>query len=291
MKELRGTGVAIVTPFNADGSVNFEHLQKLTEHLISGGVNYLVVMGTTGESVTLTKEEKKAVLQSVIDTNNGRIPVVLGVGGNNTAEIVAQLESLDTTGLTAILSVSPAYNKPTQDGIYAHYKAISEVSPLPIILYNVPGRTGSNMTTQTTLRLARDFDNIIAIKEASGSLDQCTAILKDRPEGFMVISGDDTLSLPIIASGGDGVISVVANAFPTEYSELISASLNGDLVTARKRQYQLFDIINMLFAEGNPAGVKCALKVLGICEENVRLPLVQVSEGLRSKLESQINQL
>lgn len=291
MKELRGTGVAMVTPFNADGSVNFEHLQKLTEHLISGGVNYLVVMGTTGESVTLTKEEKKAVLKSVLETNNGRIPVVLGVGGNNTVDIVAQLQSLDTTGLTAILSVSPAYNKPTQGGIYAHYAEVSKASPLPVILYNVPGRTGSNMLAETTLRLARDFDNIIAIKEASGSLDQCTAILKDRPEGFMVISGDDTLSLPIIASGGDGVISVVANAFPAAYSELISSSLEGDFEVARKRQYQLFDLINMLFAEGNPAGVKCVLKMLGICEENVRLPLVQVSEELRGKLKSQVDKL
>lgn len=291
MKELRGTGVAMVTPFNADGDINFEHLQKLTEHLVSGGVNYLVVMGTTGESVTLTKEEKKAVLNSILETNNGRIPVVLGVGGNNTADIVTQLEALDTTGLTAILSVSPAYNKPTQGGIYAHYTEVSKASPLPIILYNVPGRTGSNMLAETTLRLVRDFDNIIAIKEASGSLDQCTTILKDRPDGFMVISGDDTLSLPIIASGGDGVISVVANALPKEYSELINASLNGDFATAQKRQYQLFDLINMLFAEGNPAGVKCVLKMLGICEENVRLPLVQVSDALRSKLKAQVSQL
>lgn len=283
--------MAMVTPFNADGTVDFQSLEKLTNHLIEGGVNYLVVMGTTGESVTLTKEEKKAVLSSILETSSGRIPVVLGVGGNNTADVVAQLQSLDTTGLTAILSVSPAYNKPTQDGIYAHYAEVSKASPLPVILYNVPGRTGSNMLAETTLRLARDFNNIIAIKEASGSLDQCTAILKDRPEGFLVISGDDTLSLPIIASGGDGVISVVANAFPAEYSELISSSLNGDLATAQKRQYQLFDLINMLFAEGNPAGVKCVLKMLGICEENVRLPLVQVSESLASKLKAEVNQL
>lgn len=291
MKELRGTGVAMVTPFNVDGSVNFDHLQKLTEHLISGGVNYLVVMGTTGESVTLTKEEKKAVLKSIVETNAGRIPVVLGVGGNNTAEIITQLKSLDTTGLTAILSVSPAYNKPTQGGIYAHYQAISMASPLPIILYNVPGRTGSNMTAETTLRLARNFDNIVAIKEASGSLDQCTAILKDRPKGFLVISGDDTLSLSIIASGGDGVISVVANALPAAYSELISSSLDGDFDTARKRQYQLFDMINMLFEEGNPAGVKSVLKLLEICEENVRLPLIPVSESLRYKLKKELAEL
>ncbi len=291
MNELKGTGVAMITPFNTDGSVNYSHLEKLTEHLVSGGVDYLVVMGTTGESVTLTKQEKKDVLKCILDTNAGRIPVVLGIGGNDTAVVCEELKNLSTDGITAILSVSPAYNKPNQDGIYAHYKAVSEASPLPIILYNVPGRTGSNMTAATTLRLARDFDNIVAIKEASGSLDQCTAILKDRPDGFLVISGDDTLSLSIIASGGDGVISVVANAFPAEYSELITASMNSDFETARKRQYQLFDLINLLFAEGNPAGVKCVLNFLGICEENVRLPLVQVSETLRSKLKEQLAQL
>ena len=291
MKDLRGTGVAMVTPFNADGSVDFDGLKKLTEHLVSGGVNYLVVMGTTGESVTLNKEEKREVLESILSVNAGRIPVVLGVGGNNTAEVVSSLKSLDTNGLSAILSVSPAYNKPTQNGIYAHYKAISEASPLPIILYNVPGRTGSNMTAATTLRLAHECDNIIGVKEASGSLDQCTAILKDRPTDFLVISGDDTLSLSIIASGGDGVISVVANALPAEYSELINSSLTSDFETARKRQYELFDLINMLFEEGNPAGVKSVLKMLNICEEHVRLPLVPVSENLRNRLKQELAKL
>lgn len=281
----------MVTPFNADGSVDFKGLERLTNHLVDGGVNYLVVMGTTGESVTLTKSEKQVVLYNILETNNGRLPVVLGVGGNNTAEVCAQLEALDTTGLTAFLSVSPAYNKPTQDGIYAHYEEVSKASPLPIILYNVPGRTGSNMTAETTLRLANDFENIVAIKEASGSLDQCTAILKDRPEGFLVISGDDTLSLPIITSGGDGVISVVANALPVEYSELISASLMGNLATAQKRQYQLFDLINALFEEGNPAGVKAALDILGVCGTVVRLPLVEASESLVSKLKNQLAEI
>jgi len=243
-----------------------------------------VVMGTTGESVTLTKQEKDDVLDAVVTTTDGRVPVILGVGGNNTAEVCAQLNGLNPTGLTAILSVSPAYNKPTQEGIYQHYSAISDCSPLPIILYNVPGRTSSNITAETTLRLARDFENIVAIKEASGSLDQCMKIIKDRPEGFLVISGDDNFSLPLIASGGDGVISVVANALPREYSDLIRASLAGDFETARKLQYRLFDIVNLLFVEGNPAGVKCALRELGVCEENVRLPLVQVSEKLRSEL-------
>ena len=284
MKELKGTGVAMVTPFNVDGSINFTHLDNLTNHLINGGVEYLVVMGTTGESVTLTKQEKDDVLDAVVTTTDGRVPVILGVGGNNTAEVCAQLNGLNPTGLTAILSVSPAYNKPTQEGIYQHYSAISDCSPLPIILYNVPGRTSSNITAETTLRLARDFENIVAIKEASGSLDQCMKIIKDRPEGFLVISGDDNFSLPLIASGGDGVISVVANALPREYSDLIRASLAGDFETARKLQYRLFDIVNLLFVEGNPAGVKCALRELGVCEENVRLPLVQVSEKLRSEL-------
>lgn len=284
MNELRGTGVAMVTPFNEDGTIDFDGLERLTEHLITGGVEYLVVLGTTGESVTLTKQEKEDVLDCVVSANDGRLPVVLGVGGNNTTAVCNQLKSLDTTGLTAILSVSPAYNKPTQEGIYAHYQAISDCSPLPIILYNVPGRTGSNMTAETTLRLAHGFENIVAIKEASGSLDQCMRILKDRPDDFMVISGDDNFSLPLIACGGDGVISVVGNAMPREYSELIRASLAGDLKKARFHQYQLFDLVNLLFAEGNPGGVKCALKILGICEEHMRLPLVPVSEKLRLQI-------
>lgn len=288
MKELIGTGVAMVTPFNADGAVDFLALEKLTNHLVEGGVNYLVVMGTTGESVTLSKKEKEEVLACVLETNGGKHPVVLGVGGNNTSEVVSQLKSLNTRGITALLSVSPAYNKPNQNGIYAHYKAVSEASPLPIILYNVPGRTGSNILAETTLRLAADFDNIIAVKEASGSVDQCTAILKDKPADFMVISGDDTLSLPIIASGGSGVISVVANALPQQYSRLISSSLNGDFNVAQRHQYQLFDLINMLFEEGNPAGVKAVLKALDICEENVRLPLIQVSSELRRRLLSEL---
>lgn len=281
----------MVTPFKADGSVDYNGLKRLTEHLIEGGVEYLVVMGTTGESVTLSRKEKYQVLDAVIETNNGRIPVVLGVGGNNTAEVCSQLEKLNTKGLTAILSVSPAYNKPTQDGIYAHFKAVSAASPLPIILYNVPSRTASNIEAETTLRLARDFKNIVAIKEASGSLDQCMTIIKDKPADFLVISGDDNFSLPLIASGGDGLISVVANALPQQYSDLIRASLNNDFASARKHQYQLFDIVNLLFKEGNPAGVKCALKELNICEENVRLPLVQVSDQLRKELVGQLREL
>jgi len=288
MEKLKGTGVAMVTPFNSDNSINFSQLERLTDHLVAGGVEYLVVLGMTGESVTLSRSEKKEVLNCVLGANAGKIPVVLGVGGNNTHEVCTELTSLNTDGLTAILSVSPYYNKPTQNGIYAHYKAVSEASSLPIVLYNVPGRTGSNMLAETTLRLANDFQNIVGVKEASGSIEQCTAILKDRPTGFLVISGDDALSLPIIASGGDGVISVVANALPKQYSDLIRACMNDDYATARKLQYAIFDFINMLFAEGNPAGVKCALNKLGVCNEHVRLPLVGVSDGLRKKIETAV---
>lgn len=291
MKELRGTGVAMVTPFNADGSVNFEHLERLTDHLISGGVDHLVVMGTTGESVTLSSSEKAEVLQCILKKNDNRVPIVLGVGGNNTASVCEQLKNLNTTGLTAILSVSPSYNRPTQNGIYAHYKAISEASPLPIIIYNVPSRTGSNVEAETTLKLAHDLENIVAVKEASGDLNQCMTIIKNRPDGFIVLSGDDNLALPIIASGGEGVISVVANAFPRQYSDLINAATNSDLHLAKKLQYKLFDIVNLLFSEGNPAGVKCALDIIGVCEEHVRLPLVSASPELRSKLKKQIGGL
>jgi 4-hydroxy-tetrahydrodipicolinate synthase len=281
----------MVTPFDASGAIDFDALTKLTEHLIKGGVNYLVVMGTTGESVTLSRKEKYQVLDCILASNKNRVPVVLGVGGNNTSEVCSQLEKLNTEGLTAILSVSPAYNKPTQNGIYVHFEAVSKASPLPLILYNVPGRTASNIEADTTLRLAEDFENIVAIKEASGSLEQCMQIIKNRPNGFLVISGDDNFSLPLIASGGDGVISVVANALPEEYSKLIRASLGGDFETARKIQYQLIDIVDLLFAEGNPAGVKCALRELKICEENVRLPLVQVSDKLRKDLVGQLRSI
>jgi 4-hydroxy-tetrahydrodipicolinate synthase len=288
MKALIGTGVAMVTPFDSNGKVDHSALAKLTDFLVEGGVDYLVVMGTTGESVTLSKSEKSEVLSTVLKANAGKIPVVLGIGGNNTAEVCNELEHMDTAGLTAILSVSPAYNKPTQNGIYAHYAAVSKASPLPIILYNVPGRTGSNMLPATTLRLANDFDNIIGIKEASGNLEQCIAILKKRPTEFLVISGDDNLTLPLIACGAHGVISVVGNAFPKAFSDMVRAAMSSDYVTARSLQYRLFDIVNMLFEDGNPGGVKCALHVLGICEEHMRLPLVPISQELRNRLSEHV---
>ena len=288
MSKFKGTGVAIVTPFKADKSVDYDALERLVEHLVSNGIDYLVVQGTTGESVTLTKEEKKETLAFIQKINNGRIPVVLGIGGNCTATVVETLKTTDLTGVDAILSVSPYYNKPTQEGIYQHYKAIAEASPLPIILYNVPGRTSSNILASTTLRLARDFKNIIAVKEASGNLEQCMEIINNKPEGFLVISGDDALTLPIIASGGDGVISVIANAFPLGFSDMVRAALKADLHTAQKLHYKYFEMIHYLFVEGNPAGVKEALKILNITGDTVRLPLVNVGDMTYMKIKELI---
>ncbi len=283
-ERFRGLGVALVTPFRENGQIDYAGLEKLIEHQITGGVDYVVTMGTTGESVTLTKEEKKELLAQTIAYVHNRVPVVLGVGGNNTAEVIETLNSFDMDGVDAILSVSPYYNKPTQEGIYQHYRAIAQVCLRPIILYNVPGRTGSNITAETTVRLARDFSNIIAIKEASANLDQMGLILKHKPESFMLISGDDTLTLPIIAIGGLGVISVAGNALPQECSLLVNAALNGDLTTARKEHLRLVEVINLLFVEGNPGGIKEVLKVLGICGDTMRLPLVNVSEATAKKL-------
>ncbi len=288
-ERFRGLGVAMVTPFRPASAgkqpgIDYAALEKLIEHMITGGVDYLVVMGTTGESVTLKKEEKKQLLAQTIEFVRNRVPIVLGVGGNDTADVIDALGSFEMDGVDAILSVSPYYNKPTQEGIYQHYKAIANASLRPIILYNVPGRTGSNITAETTLRLARDFKNIIAIKEASANLHQIGTILKHRPKDFMVISGDDALTLPIISLGGEGVISVVGNALPEEFSRLVKAALKGDLPTARKEHYRLHELIDLLFVEGNPGGVKEVLRILGICGTSMRLPLVPVSEGTAKKL-------
>lgn len=286
--DLTGTGVAIVTPFKKDGSVDLNSLKKLVNHLINGKVEYLVVMGTTGESVTLTKEEKQQVIDCVVKENKKRVPLVIGIGGNNTAEIVKQVEKADTKAFSAILSVSPYYNKPSQEGIYQHYKAIAKVSKLPIILYNVPGRTSSNITWETTVRLAKDFKNIVAVKEASGSVEQMMRIINHRPKDFLVISGDDNLTLPMIASGGDGVISVVANAFPKDFSDMVRAALNDDPGKARKLHYGLMDITDQLFADGNPGGIKYALSLMNICQPYVRLPLVEPNEKVKQKLKELI---
>lgn len=284
MANLKGTGVAIVTPFNEDKSVDYTSLEKLVNYLISNGIDYLVVQGTTGESVTLSKQEKEDTLAFIIKINNGRLPIVLGIGGNCTNTVVEAFTNTNITGVDAILSVSPYYNKPTQEGIYQHYKAIAEVSKLPIILYNVPGRTSSNILPATTLRLANDFDNIIAVKEASGNLEQCMEIIKNKPSNFLVISGDDALTLPMIASGGDGVISVIANAFPKGFSDMVNASLKNDIELARTLHYKYFEMIHFLFVEGNPAGVKVALKELGVTGNAVRLPLVNVSDDTKNKI-------
>lgn len=283
-ERFRGLGVALVTPFRLNGGIDYAALEKLLEHQITGGVDYVVSMGTTGESVTLTRGEKKQLLATTVELVRNRVPVVLGVGGNNTAEVVEALHGFELDGVDGILSVSPYYNKPTQEGIYQHFKAVAQASLRPIILYNVPGRTGSNMAAETTVRIARDFANVVGIKEASGNLDQMGFIMKHKPRDFMLISGDDTLTLPAIAIGGVGVISVIGNALPVETARLVHAALEGDLPTARKEHLRLIELISLLFTEGNPGGIKYVLKSLGICGDHMRLPLVNVSPATEKRL-------
>jgi 4-hydroxy-tetrahydrodipicolinate synthase len=288
MSKFKGTGVALVTPFNHKEAIDFESLDRLVNHCIEGGVNYLVVMGTTGENPVLSNAEKLDVLRAVLVANANRVPVVYGVGGNNTRALAEELRNMDLEGVSAVLSVSPYYNKPSQEGIYQHFKTLSEASNLPIILYNVPGRTGSNMTATTTLRLAHDFDNIIAIKEASGDLNQVMKIINDRPEDFLVISGDDNLTLPMLALGGDGVISVSGQAFPAVFTEMVQQGLAGNINAARPLHYRLFELTNMLFEEGNPGGVKTALDLQNIMEPYMRQPLWAISYELRRRLEAEM---
>jgi 4-hydroxy-tetrahydrodipicolinate synthase len=285
-KKFIGTGVAIVTPFRNDGSIDFKSLGKLLEHVIKGGVNYIVALGTTGESVTLSRDEKKAVVSFVTDTVCGRVPVVVGIGGNNTQEILDSINHNDLSNVDAILSVAPYYNKPSQEGFFLHFKAIAEICPLPVILYNVPGRTGSNMTADTTVRLAKEFRNIVAIKEASGNLGQVMGIVKNKPRNFLVISGDDALTLPIISLGGSGTISVIANACPKTFSDMVNHALKGSFDKAAVLNYKLYDLMNALFEEGNPSGVKAALEILKVSPNNLRLPLVRVTDGLHKKIET-----
>lgn len=289
-QKLRGTGVALVTPFTQKGEVNYNGLERLINHCIEGGVEYLVSLGTTGESVNLTKEEKLDVLNFTIEKNAGRVPVVAGFGGNSTHSLIKEMEQYHFKGVDAILSVSPYYNKPTQEGIYQHYKAVAAAAPRPVILYNVPGRTASNMTAATTLRLA-EVPNIIGMKEASGDFNQCMQIVKNKPKDFLVVSGDDNITLGLVAYGLDGVISVVGQAFPKIFTEMVRQSLKGDFEKARELHYKLNDITDMLFAEGNPGGVKYALETLGVCESHLRLPLVGISDGLRNKMKSAIEKL
>ncbi|QJD97133.1 4-hydroxy-tetrahydrodipicolinate synthase [Mucilaginibacter robiniae] len=291
MNMFHGTGVAIVTPFDGSGQVDYDGLKKLINYLIDGGVEYLVSLGTTGESATLNKEEKKKIWEFTAETVNKRVHLVAGIGGNNTYEVVEQVKQFNTNGYDAILSASPYYNKPIQEGIYQHYKSIAEASTLPIILYNVPGRTGSNISAETTVRLARDFKNIIAIKEASGNFEQFNQIMRDKPEEFMLISGDDPVTLPMIALGAVGVISVVGNAVPRQFSDMVRTCLTGDFTAAQKAHYSLIEFTRLMFAEGSPGGIKTALKQLAICGDTLRLPLVQVSAKTADTIAAELQKI
>ena len=285
MQALIGTGVALATPFKKDFSLDIEALIQVVNFSIDGGVEYLVVLGTTAENATMTTEEKELVIQTVIDTNNGRLPLVLGVGGNNTQEVVNELKTRNLSQFSAILSISPYYNKPTQEGIYQHFKAVAAVSPIPVILYNVPSRTGSNMLPATVIRLANDFKNIVAIKEAAGDMEQAMKLIKGKPSDFLIISGDDMIALPMVLAGGAGVISVIGQGFPKEFSEMIRLGLNRKVDAANKIQYSFMDCIDMIFEQGNPAGIKQVFSSLGIAENTVRLPLVKVDESLAQRID------
>lgn len=282
--QFRGTGVALVTPFNNNETVDYNALEKLVDHVINNGVNYLVALGTTAETPTLFTEEKRDVLSFIVSKCNKRVPVVCGVGGNNTAEVVKNLEEYHLEGVDGILSVSPYYNKPTQEGIYQHFKKIASATNKPIILYNVPGRTAGNMLAETSLRLANEFKNIVAIKEASGNLAQCMELVQDKPDHFAILSGDDDLVLPQIAIGMEGVISVAANCFTKDFTQMVQYALDGNYDKARSLHYKLLPGTRLLFAEGNPAGVKAVLKEMGICENTLRLPLVGVSDSTLQKI-------
>ena len=284
MEKFRGLGVAMVTPFNADGSIDFAGLEKLTSHLIDGGVNYLVVMGTTGENPTINYTEQQEILQKVKEVNAGRLPIVFGIGGNSTAAVIERLKSENLEGGDGILSVSPYYNKPSQEGIYQHFKAVNDATTLPVIMYNVPGRTGSTVSAETTLRIA-ELPNIVATKEATGSFDICMDIVKDKPSDFGVISGEDGYTLPFIAAGMQGVISVIGNAYPKEFSRMVNYALDGDLKNAKHLHYQLLPAMKAIFMDGNPGGVKYILSKMGICGNHFRLPIVPVDSSTEKALD------
>ena len=284
MQKFIGTGVALVTPFKEDLTVDFEALIKLVNFNIENGTNYLVINGTTAESSTITKEEKEQIIEVIVKTNKKRLPLVLGIGGNNTLEVVKELKARNLSEIDGILSVAPYYSKPTQEGFYQHFKAIAEATNKPIILYNVPGRTAKNMEPATTLRLAKDFSNIVAIKEAGNNQQQYNSLLKDKPADFLIISGDDDLALGVALAGGSGVISVIGQAFPKEFSKMIQLGLEGKNIEAYKIHFKMMDIIDYIFAENNPAGIKTVLQELGICSNTVRLPLVKASAELQAKI-------
>ena len=289
MDKIKGTGVALVTPFNEDKSVDYIGLEKLLNHVINGGVNYLVLMGTTGESIALSKGEKYEIVDFCIKKNNGRVPIVLGIGGSNTIQVCSEIKSWKLEGIDAILSVSPAYNKPSQEGIYQHYKMIANSTSLPLILYNVPSRTSSNISSDTIIRLANEFKNIIAVKEASGNLYQIMNILKNKPDNFVVLSGDDALTLPMIDIGAEGVISVIAQSHPKDYSDMVNFALSSNKNIANQIHYRLYDFYAPLYAEGNPVGIKACLELLGICKAFVRLPLVERTELIKDELKRLLN--
>ncbi len=291
MQSLIGTGVALVTPFKKDLTIDIEALKRIVHFQIDNQIEYLVVLGTTAENVTLSPNEKEVVIQTVVEANNNRIPLVLGVGGSNTTKVIEELKTRDLSSFVAILSVSPYYNKPTQEGIYQHFKAIAQASPKPIILYNVPARTGSNMLPSTVIRLANDFKNIVAIKEAAGDMVQAMRLIQDKPKDFLVISGDDMIALPIVLAGGSGVISVIGEGIPKQFSEMIRLGLQHKVKEAYELHYKIADGIDLIFEQGNPAGIKEIFKYLGLSENTVRLPLVNVEPQLVSKIENFLKNL
>ncbi|HLV92584.1 MAG TPA: 4-hydroxy-tetrahydrodipicolinate synthase [Aequorivita sp.] len=290
MKELVGTGVALITPFKEDFSVDVEGLKNVVNFNVENGIDYLVVLGTTAESATLSKEEKQLVIDTVVSVNNGRLPLVLGIGGNNTQEVISEMKAQNLSSFTAILSVSPFYNKPTQEGIYQHFAAIAKEAPLPIILYNVPGRTASNVLPSTVIRLANDFENIVAIKEAAGDIVQAMELISGCPKDFLVISGDDMITLPMVLAGGAGVISVIGEGFPKEFSKMVRLGFERKVDEAYDIHYKIAPAIDYIFQEGNPAGIKAVFKKLGICNDTVRLPLVGVSDCLRRNIDAFIEE-
>lgn len=291
MNSLVGMGVALVTPFKSDLSVDHEALAKVVEFNIENGTDYLVISGTTGESVTIAKEEKKAIVQTIVKVNAGRLPLVIGIGGNNTTAVVEELKTTDLSPFAAVLSVAPYYSKPTQEGLYQHFKAVAKASSIPVILYNVPGRTAKNMEPETSLRLARDFESIVAIKEAGNNPDQYKTLLKNKPEDFLVISGDDDLVCDVVLQGGSGVISVIGQALPELFSTMIHKGLEGDRLTSKALEKKALPLINLIFEENNPAGIKAVLQQLGLCSDTVRLPLVTATDVLKSKIKEALAQL
>lgn len=291
MKEIQGHGVAMITPFKRNGTIDFDALPVIIDHLIAGGVDYIVVLGTTAETATLSKHEKISLVDHIIDVNSGRLPLVLGLGGNHTMELLEMFEWFDLSAFSALLSVSPYYNKPNQEGLYQHFKTVANHSTLPVILYNVPSRTGVNIAPETVLRLATDFKNIVAIKEASGDFQQAQTLLKICPSNFLILSGDDEMSLPMILAGAKGVISVIGNAVPKQYSEVIHKGLLRKIDEAYYLHYHLLDLIRMIYLEGNPSGIKVLMQALDLCENNLRLPLVSASKDLSFRLNKELKNI